>query len=247
MLNIHRVLHNALEQARRWKLIPENPARDARAPAPGKSRARAFSGDEVQRLLQEAGKNIETYAIVACLLTGGLRRSELLGLAFDALDLDAGTLTVRRTVVAVNSLPVLRDKMKSESSGRTLSIPPQLVTLLRGQLVRVQENMLAWGREYQREPLLVFPGLAGAPMRPIALTIRLRQLIRRAKITGQPVHGWRHTAATQLLDAGQNIKTVQARLGHSTPAITLALYVHPVEQRDQEAAEHFGKLIGGGV
>jgi dGTPase len=56
----------------------------------------------------------------------------------------------------------------------------------------------------------------------------MRQVMRRAKVTGpSPCHAWRHTSATALLDAGQNIKTVQARLGHSTPAITLALYVIP--------------------
>jgi len=104
--------------------------------------------------------------------------------------------------------------------------------------------MLEWGTEYQREPLFVFPGLAGVPMSPHNVTDRMRALLRRAKVTGaQPCHAWRHTAATLLLDSGQSVKTAQARLGHSTPAITLALYVHPVEERDAEAAEHLGKLI----
>jgi integrase len=90
----------------------------------------------------------------------------------------------------------------------------------------------------------VFPGLAGAPMLPQSVTDRMRQLMRRAKIIGaQPCHAWRHTAATSLLDSGQSVETAQARLGHSTPAITLALYVHPVEERDSEAAERFGRLI----
>jgi integrase len=53
----------------------------------------------------------------------------------------------------------------------------------------------------------------------------------------------RHTNATSLLDGGENIKTVQARLGHSTPAITMALYIHPVAERDRSAAEHFGNAL----
>jgi integrase len=101
--------------------------------------------------------------------------------------------------------------------------------------------MLKWGREYQREPLLVFPGLAGVPMTPKALTDRLRRLLRRAGIKdAQPCHGWRHTAATTLIHGGQNLKTVQVRLGHSTPTTTLAIYVHPEEEADLEAAEHWG-------
>ena len=49
VLHVHRVLHTAFEQARKWKLIGENPARDAKAPSPEKSAARAFSKDEVAR------------------------------------------------------------------------------------------------------------------------------------------------------------------------------------------------------
>jgi integrase len=179
VFNVHRVLHTAFEQARKWKLIAENPARDANAPSPERSRARAFTADEMQRLLQEAEQDAETYTAIATIITCGLRRSELLGLAADAIDFDTNTLTVRRTVVAVNYHPVLRDTAKSESSLRTLAIPAQLAALLRAQLTRVRENMLAWGREYQREPLLIFPGIAGTPIIPQSLTTKLRKVMQR--------------------------------------------------------------------
>jgi integrase len=182
--------------------------------------------------------------MIATMLTCGLRRSELIGLAFDCIDFENGTLEVKRVGVPVARRAVIRERAKTNSSARSLKIPPVLVALLRAQLTRVQEQMLQWGREYHREPLLVFPGLAGVPMQPPTVTRRLRQLLRRAKIPGaQPCHGWRHPAETALLDSGQNIKTVAARLGHSTPAIALALYVYPVDERDAETAEHFGKLI----
>jgi integrase len=244
VLNVHRCLHTALEQARKWKLIAENPARDARAPSPLRSCARAFTADEVQRLLEVAAADPTTYAMVATMLTCGLRRSELIGLAFDAIDFEAGTLEVKRVGIEVAHRAVICARTKTESSARKLKIPSALVALLKTQLVRVQKMVLEWGREYQREPLFVFPGLAGVPMSPHNVTDRMRALLRRAKIAGaQPCHAWRHTAATLLLDSGQNVKTAQARLGHSTPATTLALYVHPVEERDAEAAEHLGKLI----
>jgi len=75
-------------------------------------------------------------------------------------------------------------------------------------------------------------------MLPMDMTIRLRQVMRRAKVADrQPTHGWRHTSATLLIHSGENVKTVQTRLGHSTPAITMALYVHPTEEADRSAAE----------
>jgi integrase len=244
VLNVHRCLHTAFEQARKWKFVGENPARDARAPSPLRSRARAFTADEVGRLLDAAVAYPETHAMVATALTCGLRRSELIGLAWDAVDLDAGTLEVKRVGIAVGQQAVLYDRAKTTTSARKLNIPPELVALLRAQQARVLEQAMKWGREYQREPLLVFPGPAGAPMQPLALTRRMRALLRKARITGaQRCHGWRHTAATLLLDGGANLKTVQARLGHSTPAITLSLSVHPVDERDAEAAAHLGKML----
>jgi integrase len=166
VLNIHRCLHTALEQARKWKFIPENPARDARAPSPLRSRARALAADEVRRLLDVAAADPVTYTMVATMLSCGLRRSELIGLAFDAVDLEAGTLEVKRVGVEVSHRAVIRERAKTSSSARKLKIPPALVALLRAQLQRVREQMLQWGRESQREPLFVFPGLAGVPMLP---------------------------------------------------------------------------------
>ena len=92
VLHIHRVLHTALERARKWKLIGENPARDASAPSPQKARVKNFDAEQVEKLLAAARRDAETYAITALFLACGLRRSELLGLAFDCVDLDGATL-----------------------------------------------------------------------------------------------------------------------------------------------------------
>ena len=98
ILHLHRVLHGAFEQARKWRHIAENPARDASPPSPGKSPVKAFTDDQVNLLLAEATSyDPELHLAIACLLTGGMRRSELLGLAFDCVDLDAGRITIRRS------------------------------------------------------------------------------------------------------------------------------------------------------
>lgn len=244
VLHVHRVLHTAFERARKWKLIGENPARDASAPSVRKSSVRAFYQDEVDRLLVAAATNRETHTIVATLLITGIRRSELLGLAWDAIDLDQGSLTIKRVVLSVDHAPVLRDITKTESSARTLNIPPLLVELLRAQKAHVLEGALTWGKGYRRDPMFCFPRPDGEPHDPMGMTTRLRQVMRRAGIEGRsPTHAWRHTAATMLVGAGSDIKTIQARLGHSTPVITMSLYVHPTTERDQTAGEHLASLI----
>ena len=245
VLHVHRVLSNALEQAKRWRLVPENVAKDARAPTPRRQRVRSFNPDEVQRLLSAAQSDRETYTMMATLLTCGLRRSELLGLCLDALDLDGGTLTVMRVLLEVKHEPILRELPKSESSERTITIPAALVELLREQKSNVQAMALKWGQGYRRGPsMFLFARPDGQPLLPSSVTTRLRQVMRRARVSGRPpTHGWRHTAATVLVSSGTDIKTVQNRLGHSTPAITLALYVHPTKERDQAAGDHLASLI----
>jgi len=232
VLLVHRVLHTALEQARRWRLVGTNPAADAKAPTPRRIAPRAFTADEVGRLLEAPGDR-ETYTILSTLLVTGIRRSELLALAMDAIDLDAGKLTVKRTVLDVAHTAVLRETVKSGAAGRTLSVPQQLVALLREQKARTLERALKWGVGYRREPMFLFAQADGEPLHPMTTTARLRRVLRRAGVTGRPpTHAWRHTAATLLIDGGANVKTVQTRLGHATAAFTLATYVHPVDDRD---------------
>ena len=244
VVHVHRVLHCAFERARKWKLLSENPARDASAPSPGKAKVRAFTEEEIRRLLAVSERDREMTTVVGLLLVTGIRRSELLGLAWDCVDLDAGTITIKRVVLEVEYEAVLREQPKTEAGFRTIGIPPPVINLLRAQKAHVLQTALAWGKGYRREPFFCFPTWAGEPMQPMTMTTRLRQVLRRAKVTGaQPTHGWRHTAATLLIHAGENVKTVQARLGHSTPVITMALYVHPVDERDRAAAEYLGSFL----
>jgi integrase len=245
VLLVHRVLHTALEQARRWKLIGENPTRDATPPSPAKAPVRAFTTTEVQRLLAAAAGDRGMATIVSLLLVTGIRRSELCGLCWDCVDLDAATITIRRAVIDVaKQSPVLREQAKTEAGWRVIGISAGVVDLLRAQKTHVLETALAWGKGYQREPLFCFPSFGGTPMPPMDISRRLQVLLRRAGVTGrQPTHGWRHTSATLLIHSGENVKTVQTRLGHSSPAITMQLYVHPTQEADRSAADFLGSLL----
>jgi integrase len=242
---VHRILSIALARAAKRHLIASNPARDATAPSLSRTPAQGFSADEVKALLTAAETmDAETFILAALLLATGLRRSEVLGLAFGDIDFEAATLTVRRTVVEIASQPVERDGGKSEAALRTISIPPALVTLLRAQRVRVQEQALAWGPSYSKSPLYCFPGLGGKALAPKFLTQRMRALMQAAGISGRaPVHRWRHTSGSVLYDLTGNIKVVQRRLGHASHNTTMGLYVRPPTERDREASEHFERIL----
>src|SRR5262249_6310393 len=145
-----------------------------------------FSAEEVKALLTAAeAMDAETLTLTASLLVTGFRRSEILGVSFGDIDFEAGTLTVRRTVVEIAGRPVEREGGKSAAALRTISIPPALVALLRAQKKRILEQALAWGPSYQRDPLYCFPGLGGKALAPQYLTQRMRGLMQAAGISGR--------------------------------------------------------------
>ena len=116
VMHVHRLLHTALGQARKWKLIAYSPASDATAPSVPFRQARGYTATEITQLLDATRGDAETAAMLALLLVTGLRRSELLGLALDALDLETGTISVRRAVTEVRGKAVLREIPKNKSS-----------------------------------------------------------------------------------------------------------------------------------
>lgn len=251
VLHVHRCIHTAFEQARKWRLIAENPARDASPPTPKKAKVRALSEAEVARVLEAARKSAElprTYpgldvAIELALVTG-IRRSELLGLAWDAVNFDEGEIEIRRTVILADGTATLRDGVKTAESCRTIAVPAATMERLANHRAFIMRQKLAFGREYAQGPILCFPDAGGVPRIPSTMSTAFRQVQRRAKVTNcQPAHVFRHTQASLLVKRGVDLKSVSVRLGHSTTRITADLYVHSDKEQDRAAADIAGELL----
>ncbi len=256
MASMHRVIFTAMEAARRQKLFRDNPAEDAKAPSLSKrKKARALTKDETKRLLEQADRYQakgmvypHIGLVVRVLLATGLRRSELLGLSWSDINLDTGVVEITRTVaVDRGGNTVLRTRAKTESSLRTISVPPSIAARLRQHKIRQAEYALQWGKEYQRKPMLVFPQMDGTPMPPIEMTHKLRRLMRKVGIMdAQPCHAWRHSHGSLLVNSGATIISVAQRLGHASPRLTLETYSHPDEGDDAKAtamvSQHFAGL-----
>ena len=137
----------------------------------------------------------------------------------------------------------MREVMKSDSSAREITPPAPMVELLREQKARVLAMALKWGRDISAIRYSCSPASRAhrCSRRTYCTACDRSYAARRSSALRRAMRGG--TSATQLLDGGQNIKTVQTRLGHASPATTLALYVHPVEKRDREAADLLGALL----
>jgi integrase len=173
----------------------------------------------------------------------GLRRSELVGLQWADIDLDAALLRVRRRIVAVDGELDTGDP-KTERSRRTLDLDPATVAALRAHRTRQLEvRMLVGPGWHERD--LVFCAPEGNPWKPDTISQAFDRAVKRHQLTRIRFHDLRHTHATHLLAAGVNPKIVSDRLGHASVAFTLDTYGHVLPGQPAAAVAAVAALVDG--
>ncbi len=157
-----------------------------------------------------------------------MRRSDLLGLRWTDVDLDAGRLSIVQSMILVDH-EIRFTEPKTASSRRSVVLDPRTVETLRVHRRTQREDRLAWGPAWQ-DSGLVFVREDGSPLHPQRLSTWFHKVVLDV---GQPpirLHDLRHYAA------GQPAKVVSERLGHSSIAITLDIYSHVLPSMDEAAA-----------
>jgi integrase len=235
---VFRVLHRALQQALAWNLIVRNPASAVVRPRVPRKEMQALTPDQARQLL-EAARGDRLYALYCVLIGCGLRVGEALGLTWPDVDLERGTLTVRRQLCEVRGHLWLQEP-KTAAARRTVALPPFVAGALRAhqEQARTEGTLL-------NDNLLVFTDHNGGPLRKGNVRRRsFEPLLRRAGIPRIRLHDLRHSAAALHLRQGTPAKVVQEMLGHSTVGITLGLYAHVLPGMQQQAAENLDRLLG---
>jgi integrase len=242
VLHHHRLLKEALSRAVELQLMAHNPAANVKPPRPARAEMRVLGAEEVSWLL-EAAAGTPLYALVYLALHTGLRQGELLGLRWQDIDLDRGTLHVQRTAQRLPGQGVTYRPPKSHRSSRPVSLSPEVVSLLREHRRLQVEHKLRVGPAY-RGLGLVFASPLGGPIDAGNLRRAFARLLDRAALPRIRFHDLRHTAATLMLTAGVHPKVVSERLGHATVALTLDTYSHVLPDLQRDAAEALDRVLG---
>ncbi len=231
-------------------VVASNVARDVKAP-----RKRHDDGADVvvwepgELLTFRRAADADAWAVAWRLTLSGLRRSEVLGLAWDAVDLDAGTVTVKAGRVRVDGgTSDVVDDPKSRASWRTVPVEamhPGIVALMRTLRARQAADRLAAGKAYRESGLVVVDAL-GQPIRPEAYSDRFGVLCRSVGVPVVRLHSVRHTLALILHRAGEAPADVAALLGHSLE-VHLSTYVPRTERGVALAASRLGTVLAGAV
>src|SRR5215218_4468772 len=241
VLHIHRTLSKALKQATDDGLIPRNVAAPVKPPRPRREEIRLLNHQQVQALFETAREDrLEALYVVA--VTTGLRRGELQGLKWEDLDLEAGTLQVRRTLSEPRGGYIF--EAPKSGKGRNIRLTQRATAALREHRKRQLEERIRLGTLWQDHGL-VFPSGAGTPLSGGNLNRAFKALLKRAGLSSMiRFHDLRHTCATLLLKQGVNPKFVQELLGHRDVSLTLNVYSHVLPDMGGIAAGAMDDALG---
>ena len=240
---MHSVLRAALNQAVRWRMVHFNAAAMVSAPRGARIEPKVLTPKEARQLLDAArGDRLEALYSVALAL--GLRQGEALGLKWSDVDLDAGTLRVRRAAQRIPHQGTQLVETKTVRSRRTLVMPPVVISALRSHRARQNLERLAAGERWIDNDL-VFASMTGTLSDGPNVTHRFRRLLNKAGLPPMRFHDLRHACASLLLVQGVHPRVVMETLGHSQISLTMNTYSHVLPALQTEAAEKMEALLGG--
>lgn len=240
---IHGILRRALDQGVRWNWIPANPAAAATAPRVDARELVPPAPSDVATLFalaQERDPEFATFVMLAA--ATGARRSELVALRWPAVDLEAGTVTIRGGIVIGPDGLVEKDTKTHRV--RRVALDPTTLQQLKDHLGRVVERAGACGVMLDGRAFVFSHEIDGSSSwRPDSTSRAFRRLRVRAGCEHVRLHDLRHYVATRLLVAGVDVRTVAGRLGHRNASTTLNVYAHFVAESDRDAANVLGRLF----
>ena len=237
---IRAVLRVALNQALKWGLVARNSATLVDTPRVQRKEVQPMTPDQAKTLL-EVMEGDRLQALYTLAITTGLRRGELLGLGWENVNLDQGTLRVSNTLQRVNGRPQLVEP-KTERSRRAVTMSRIAVKALRAHKTGQLEDRILAGSRWQ-ETGLVFTSTIGTPLDGANVSHRFHALLRRAGLPHQRFHDLRRACASFLFAQGLPARMVMEVLGHSQIGTTMDIYAHVMPAMHQQAAEGMDAIL----
>ena len=248
VIHYHAIIHRALKYAVKTDLIDVNPADKVERPRKDRFTASFYDGNEVNRLFQAArGTPLELPVMLAAFY--GLRRSEVVGLKWEAIDFENKTIAIRHTVTVCaekgRRIEVAADTTKTASSRRTLPLAPAFQTKLAALKEQQEKNRILCGRSYCTDYLgYVLVDAMGNRLKLSYISTAFPALLKRNGLRPIRFHDLRHSCASLLLKNGVPMKQIQEWLGHSDFSTTANIYAHLDAGSKLTSAQAMEKVLG---
>ena len=188
----------------------------------------AYTADEQQKIIKRC-KETRLDWIFYWLVVTGMRFGESAALTWDDIDMKKRTVRIDKTSVELHGSPMIQEKTKTEAGTRTIVVPKTVIEFLKD--VRASQDPEANYRN------LVFPNSRYNIMNGANATLRWKKTCREIGIPYKGKHALRHTWATRALEAGVDVKTVSAMLGHKNVITTMNIYQDVLRDQQLNAAD----------
>lgn len=230
VIHRHANIRKALQYAVRTGLLDYNPADRVERPKKEQFSGSIYNDKELGQLFEiTKGDPIELGVILAAFY--GLRRSEVVGLRWDAIDFEQKTITIRHTVTQVSlngkSTVISKDRTKTKSSYRTLPLVKPFEELLYRLKAQQEENRKLCGSAYCKKYMdYIYVNELGERIKPNYITQHFPLVLQKYGMRKIRFHDLRHSCASLLFANGVSLREIQEWLGHSDISTTSNIYTH---------------------
>lgn len=198
--------------------------------------------DEIKIFLDKAHSQLtqQDYVMFYVLIFTGMRKGELLALEWKDVDIKERTINIKQTLFFEDGKEVIQTAKKYHSK-RIIKIDEQTAQILKKWRTQQREMLLSNGITTEAKYVLIRDD-----MRPLRLAYPndiLNRIIDKNKLHRITIHGFRHSHASILFEAGASLKEVQARLGHKEIQTTMNIYTHVTKTAKEKTAETFKKYM----
>jgi integrase len=225
------------------RFLKPNPTNLCDLPKGQKKEIVPLEQEDVTRLLKAIqGEKYEIIYLVT--LFTGLRQGEVLGLTWDCVDFDRNMLYINKQLTKtgkVGGAYCLSETKTSQS--RTITVAPTVMKYLEKQKARQNEQKLIAGEGWSNDWNLVFTNELGGHLAHFTVYKNFKKIVKSLGLENVRFHDLRHSFAVACLESGDDIKTVQENLGHSSPAFTMSVYAHASQKMRQRSADNMERYI----
>ncbi|GMW05075.1 MAG: site-specific integrase [Dehalococcoides mccartyi] len=237
----HAIIHSSLQTAVKWGLVARNVADAVEPPRIQRTEMQIWNEEEINIFLENL-KDSPYYVLFYTALFTGMRRSELLALRWQDIDLILGQIHVNRSLHHLKDGTYIFSQPKSAKSSRTIALTPSTIITLREYQQKQKLERAMFNFPFSDESL-IFSDIEGKPFRPNTITRAWTTQANKCELSPIRFHDARHTHASLMLKQGIHPKVVQERLGHSSIQMTIDTYSHIAPGIQEAAANRFDEML----
>lgn len=247
VIHHHAIIRKCLDYAFKMDIIPNNPADKVQRPKKEQFIGEFYTTDQLINLIEDS-KGDELELIILLTVHYGLRRSEVLGLKWDAIDFKNKTLTIKHTVVIAKidgkRQLVAKDRTKNKSSYRTLPLIDTIAIKLQEHKTKQETFKKKFGSSYNKDYLdYICVNPQGMLIRPDYISQHFKLLLEKNNLKHIRFHDLRHSCASLLLSSGVQMKSIQEWMGHSNFSTTANIYAHLDCNSKQSSADEIASAL----